>query len=221
VRKHIILLGPPGAGKGTQGQLLSKNFGIPFISSGDALREEIGKNSSIGRKVFSFMEKGMLVPDSVVEEFISTILTKYDLNEGFVLDGFPRTIHQAEFLNAYLEESSANLDAVIYIYLPEDDIIKRISGRRTCKQCGAVYNVYFNPPKNDMRCDYCGSELVQREDDREEVVIKRIEVYSEETRPLIDYYKNHHLLCEVNGQGKLEDIAKRLKEVLYDRAQNA
>lgn len=216
MKKHIVLLGPPGAGKGTQGQLLSKKLNIPFISSGDALRDEINKKSDIGEKVDSFIKKGALVPDYVIEEFIAMVLNKYDLSKGFILDGFPRTIHQADFLDSFLD-ANAKLDVAIYLSLPEEEIIKRISGRRVCKQCGAVYNVYFNPPKNDMKCDRCGGELVQRPDDKEEVVRHRIEVYKQETKPLIDYYNSHHLLYEVQGQGTLQDVAERIEEVLNDR----
>ncbi len=218
MKTHIVLLGPPGAGKGTQGQLLSKKLNVPFISSGDVLREEISKKSVVGQKVYSFIEKGALVPDYAIEEFIAAVLNKYDLPRGFILDGFPRTIHQADFLNNYLKGINAKLDAVIYISLFEEDIIKRISGRRVCKQCGAVYNIYFNPPKYSMKCDRCGGELVQRPDDKEEVVVQRIKVYKRETKPLIDYYKNHYLLYEVNGQGMLQDVTERIEEVLNDRA---
>jgi len=217
MKKNIILLGPPGAGKGTQGQLLSKELSVPFISSGDALREEINKKSAIGEKVDSFIKKGALVPDYVIEEFIAAVLNKYDISRGFILDGFPRTVHQADFLNNYLRDINAKLDAVIYISLPEEEIIKRISGRRVCKQCGAVYNIYFNPPKHDMKCDRCGGELVQRPDDKEEVVEHRIKVYKQETKPLIDYYNNHHLLYEVQGQGMLQDVTERIRRVLNDR----
>jgi adenylate kinase len=218
MKTYLILFGPPGVGKGTQGQILSKDLAIPFISSGDALREEINKKSDIAEKMCSFMNNGELVPDIVVEEFISKMLDQYPLDKGFVFDGFPRTIHQAEFLDSYLGRINVNLDAVISLLLPKEEIVKRISGRRTCERCKAVYNIYFNSFEDDARCKKCGGNLVQREDDKEEVVIRRVEVYEEKTEPLIAYYKNKGLLIEVDALGTVEDVAKRIKEVLSDRA---
>ena len=217
MKTHLVLFGPPGAGKGTQGQFLSKDLGIPFISSGDALREGINKKSQIVEKMYSFIKNGELVPDIIVEEFMGKILDQHTLDKGFILDGFPRTIHQAEFLNIYLSKINVNLDAVIFFLISKEEIVKRISGRRTCEHCNAVYNIYFNSLEDDAKCERCGGNLVQREDDKEEVVIRRIEVYEEKTEPLIAYYKNKGLLIEVDAFGTVEDVSKRIKEVLSDR----
>ena len=218
MKTHLVLFGPPGAGKGTQGQFLSKDLGIPFISSGDALREGINKKSETAEKMYSFIKNGELVPDIVVEEFMGKILDQHTLDKGFILDGFPRTVHQAEFLNIYLSKINVNLDAVIFFLIPKEEIVKRISGRRTCEHCNAVYNIYFNSLKDDAKCERCGGNLAQREDDKKEVVIRRIEVYEEKTEPLIAYYKNKGLLSEVDALGTVEDVSKRIKEVLSDRA---
>ncbi|RLD20133.1 MAG: adenylate kinase [Caldiserica bacterium] len=218
MKTHLVLFGPPGAGKGTQGQFLSKDLGIPFISSGDELREGINKKSEIAEKMYSFIKNGELVPDIIVEEFMSKILDQHTLDKGFILDGFPRTIHQAEFLNIYLSKINVNLDAVIFFLIPKEEIVKRISGRRTCEHCSTVYNIYFNSLKDDAKCKRCGGNLVQREDDKEEVVIRRIEVYEEKTEPLIAYYKNKGLLIEVDALGAVEEVSKCIKEVLSDRA---
>ncbi|NIA10766.1 MAG: adenylate kinase [Nitrospiraceae bacterium] len=216
MKTHIVLLGPPGAGKGTQGQLLGKSLNVPFISSGDALRVELSENSEIGKKFKKYINSGLLVPDNVVEEFIENMLNKYSLAKGFVFDGFPRTVHQASFLSDYLNKKRFLLEAVIYLSISDEDIVKRISGRRICPNCGAVYNIYFNSPKENMNCDICGVELMQREDDKEEVVRKRIEVYKQETLPLINYYKGRNLIHEISGLGSVAEVQSRILEALND-----
>ncbi len=216
MKTHLVLLGLPGAGKGTQGQMLSKKVGIPFISSGDALRSELKKGTDIAKEFEEYMNAGLLVPDDLVEEFLEKMLKRYDLRKGFIFDGFPRTTHQAEFIERYLREINVPLDAAVYLSVPDEVIIKRISGRRVCPKCGAVYNIYYNPPKHDEICDICGTPLVQREDDMPDVVKKRIEVYKKQTKPLIEYYKNKGLLITVNANGSVQEVFNRLEGALND-----
>ena len=216
MKTHLVLLGLPGAGKGTQGQMLSKKLGIPFISSGDALRNELKKETKIAMKFEGYMNAGLLVPDEIVEEFLEKMLSNYNLKNGFIFDGFPRTTHQADFIEQYLRKIKVPLDAAIYLSVPDDVIIKRISGRRICPKCGAVYNIYYNPPKHDEICDNCGTHLVQREDDMPEVVEKRIAVYKKQTEPLIEYYKNKRILITVDANGSVQDVFSRLEGALND-----
>jgi len=216
MKTHLVLLGLPGAGKGTQGQMLSKKLGIPFISSGDALRNELKKDTKIAMKFEGYMNAGLLVPDEIVEEFLEKMLDNYDLSKGFVFDGFPRTTHQADFIEQYLRKVGVPLDAAVYLSVPDDVIIKRISGRRICPKCGAVYNIYYNPPKHDEICDICGTHLVQRDDDMPEVVEKRIAVYKKQTEPLIEYYKNKGILITVDANGSVQDVFSRLEGALND-----
>ncbi len=214
MKTHIVLLGLPGVGKGTQGQLLSSRMGIPFISSGDALRSELTRGTNIAKEFEKYMNAGLLVPDSIVEEFIADMLSKYNLEKGFIFDGFPRTVHQAGFINGYLASRGTAIDAVLYLVAPDDEIIKRISGRRICPKCGAVYNIYFNPPKEDEKCDICGTKLIQRDDDREEVVKNRIKVYKDRTHPLVDYYGNLGLLYRIDALGSVDAVQNRIEAVL-------
>ncbi|MCD6427928.1 MAG: adenylate kinase [Caldisericaceae bacterium] len=214
MRTHIVLLGLPGVGKGTQGQRLSARMNIPFISSGDALRNELARHTEIAEEFEKYMNAGLLVPDDIVEEFIADMLAGYNLKKGFVFDGFPRTVHQAGFVNGYLASRNTAIDAVLYLVAPDEEIIKRISGRRVCPKCGAVYNIYFNPPKEDEKCDICGTKLVQRDDDKEEVVKNRIKVYKESTHPLVDYYNNLGLLYEINAVGTVDAVQNRIEAIL-------
>lgn len=203
---RLILLGPPGSGKGTQGVLLSQYFGIPQISTGDIFRKAVAENTPLGKKVKEYMDRGELVPDELVVEIVKERITQEDCKNGYILDGFPRTVKQAEMF----ENMGGKIDAVLYIYAPDEEVIKRISGRRTCEKCGAVYNVYFNPPKIEGICDKCGGKLVQRDDDKEEVVRNRLEVYKEKTKPLIEYYKKRNILKEIDGVGSVEEIFERI-----------
>lgn len=216
MKTHLVLLGLPGAGKGTQGQMLSKELDIPFISSGDALRSELKKETNIAREFKEYMNAGLLVPDDIVEEFLEKLLKGYDLKKGFIFDGFPRTTHQADFIEQYLCKVKAPLEAAVYLSVPDEVIIKRISGRRVCPKCGAVYNIYYNPPKHDEICDICGTPLVQREDDMPEVVEKRIDVYKKQTKPLIEYYKSKGLLITVDANGSVQEVFNRLEGALND-----
>lgn len=216
MKTHIVLLGPPGSGKDTQGKILSCKLGIPLISSGEALRTEIENGSEIGLEFEKLIARGALVPDEVMFEFFTTILSRYNLSEGFVLNGFPRTLKQAEFLSGYLKEVDCDVNCAIYINVPDTEIIKRICDRLLCGNCGAVYNAYLNPPKNDSICDRCGAPLQRREDDEEQVVLKRLEVYHNETAPLIEFYKLAGVLFEVDGVGDIGSVTQRLLEVIND-----
>jgi|EndMetStandDraft_5_1072996.scaffolds.fasta_scaffold110860_2 adenylate kinase len=211
-RNVIILLGPPGSGKGTQAVRLSKELGIPHISTGDLFRENIGKNTELGKKAKTFMDAGKLVPDSLVLEMLFDRVAKPDCLKGFLLDGFPRTIPQAVEFDKQL--SSNDRLIVINLDVPDDLIFKRIEGRLSCKQCGTIYNRYFNPPAVDSKCDKCGGELIQRSDDNEQVVRERLKVYHDQTEPLVDYYSKKKVLMTVNGANDPDIVFKELLQRL-------
>ena len=196
---RLILLGPPGAGKGTQAKLLSEKFQIPHISTGNILREEVEANSTLGQKVAKFVRGGELVPDQIVITVVSKRLKKPDAKEGFILDGFPRTFNQAEALNAALGDQQMPIDLVIYFATSHELCIRRLSGRRVCKNCGANFHLLNMPPKSEGVCDSCGQELILRDDDQEETVKKRLQIYQEQTTSLIDYYTKSGQLREVSG----------------------
>ncbi|ADQ05014.1 adenylate kinase [Caldicellulosiruptor owensensis OL] len=208
---RLILLGAPGAGKGTQAEYLSKRFSIPHISTGDILRENVKNETELGKKAKEYMDKGLLVPDEIVIEIVKDRIAKEDCKNGFLLDGFPRTIAQAEALDRVLQELGQKIDKVLNIEVPDEKILERMSGRRICKNCGASFHIIYRPPQKEGICDICGGELYQREDDKEETVKKRLEVYHAQTQPLIDYYKAKGLLVVAYGQ---EEIADTTKEVL-------
>lgn len=208
---RIILLGAPGAGKGTQAEYLSKRFSIPHISTGDILRENVKNETELGKKAKEYMDKGLLVPDEIVIEIVKDRISKEDCKNGFLLDGFPRTIAQAEALDKVLQDLGQKIDKVLNIEVPDEKILERMSGRRICKNCGASFHVIYRPPQKEGVCDVCGGELYQREDDKEETVKKRLEVYHAQTQPLIDYYRAKGLLVVAYGQ---EEIADTTKEVL-------
>ena len=211
---NLIFLGPPGAGKGTQAKKLVELLGIPQISTGDILREKKKEDSPLGKQIREIMAQGKLVPDEIVVEIVKERLAKPDCEKGFILDGFPRTIPQAEALDKVLEEMGKKLDAVVYIEVPEEELIKRISGRRVCEKCGQEYHIIYKPPKVEGVCDKCGGRLIQREDDKEEVVRKRIEVYNESTAPLIDYYEKKGLLKRINGVASMDEVFESIKRAL-------
>ncbi|MGB9695240.1 MAG: adenylate kinase [Caldisericaceae bacterium] len=215
--KRLVLFGPPGSGKDTQGSLISTKLGIPHIASGSALREEIANGTDIGKRFQSLINGGNLVPDEFMFEFLEKLLSRYSLQNGFVLNGFPRTVPQAEFLDAYLLKNAASVDLVVSLVVDESEIVKRLSGRRTCENCGAVYNVYYYPPKVEGICDICGGKIYQRDDDSEESVKKRIKVYGDETLPLFTYYSDKKLLYEVDGLGTVDEVNSRIMEILNDR----
>lgn len=204
-----ILLGLPGAGKGTQGELLSEKLGIPKVSTGDILREAVRKGTPLGLKAKEAMDRGELVSDEIVIGIVKEKLQSEDCSKGCILDGFPRNIHQAEELDMLGKEVFA-----IYINVPEEEVIKRLSARRVCPSCGALYNLITNPPKEDEKCDKCGTPLIQRDDDKEEVIKERIRVYREKTEPILEYYREKGKLKEVDGQGSIVDVFSRLEAEL-------
>ena len=208
---RAILLGPPGCGKGTQAKILIDNYGIPQIATGDILREELEKGTPLGKQAQSFMDKGQLVPDDLVIQIIEARLKQDDCAGGFILDGFPRTIAQAEALDKTLTALGLKLEHVFNIEVGDDELIKRLTGRRICKECGASYHIIFNPPREEGRCDTCQGELYQRDDDKEETIRNRLKVYQDQTAPLITFYHKKKILSSIDGVGSIEQITARLK----------
>jgi adenylate kinase len=215
---RVVLLGPPGAGKGTQAKLLREKFEACQVSTGDILRKAVADQSPLGKEASEYIHRGALVPDSLIVKLVAERLKEKDCENGFILDGFPRTIPQAESLDEILKKMGLALDAVLSVQVPPRVIVERLAGRRTCKNCGALYHQDFDPPKNKGTCDRCGGELFQRDDDREETIRARLKVYDTQTAPLINYYRQRGLLREINGVGKVEDIRNRLINALGDSA---
>ena len=211
---YIILLGPPGAGKGTQAQAISEHLRLPHISSGDIFRENLKKETELGKLAAGFMNKGELVPDDVTIAMIRERLSRPDCQNGALLDGFPRTPAQAEALSKMLEDLGGQVNCVPYISVPEQVLIERLTGRWTCRQAGHIFHEKYNPPQQPGRCDIDGSELYQREDDKAETVSRRIRVYLEQTKPLIDYYQQRGLLVEVDGILPIEQVTANLLAAL-------
>ena len=211
---RLIFIGPPGVGKGTQATLIKDHFDILHLSTGDILREEIAQQSTIGIKAKSFMDRGHLVPDNILLEMMEKRLKQPDSENGYLLDGFPRTIPQAEGLDNILEKTNQVLDAVVSIELDSDTIVKRLSSRRSCKQCGSITNLLFNPPKTESSCDVCGGELVQRSDDKDKVIFNRLVVYNEQTAPLLVYYTNKGLIKTIDGNADIANIKNNILEAL-------
>lgn len=213
---NLILLGPPGAGKGTQAKLISSNFKVPHISTGDIFRANISQNTELGIRAKQYMDKGLLVPDEVTIDIVKDRLTNDDCKNGFLLDGFPRTVKQAEALDEFLNENGSKIDASILIDVPKENIFERMTGRRVCSKCGASYHIKFNPTKVEGKCDLCGSPVVQRKDDSEETVKERLDVYDKQTQPLVEYYKSQKVLKPVDGAQDInkvfEDISNALRE---------
>lgn len=211
---YIVLLGPPGAGKGTQAQIVSEKLDLPHISSGDIFRENLKKETELGQQAASFINRGELVPDDLTIAMIRERLTRSDCANGALLDGFPRTPAQAEALDSILPDFHGKVDAVPYINVSENVLVERLTGRWTCRAAGHVFHEKFNPPKQPGVCDFDGSELYQREDDRAETVIRRIRVYLEQTAPLIDYYRRAGVLIEVDGTKPIEQVSANLLAAL-------
>lgn len=211
---RIVLLGAPGAGKGTQAKKLIDKFSIPQISTGDLLRAAVGEGTDLGKEAKSYMDKGELVPDSVVLGMVEERLSQDDCKDGYILDGFPRNTAQAEALDEMLEKLGMPLDAALNVDVPTEDLMKRLTGRRTCQSCGQMYNVYFNPPSEEGKCDKCGGDLFQRDDDKEETISKRLEVYQDQTAPLIDYYNQKGILKTVSGTGDIDAIFEKVVQTL-------
>ncbi|MTE20564.1 adenylate kinase [Streptomyces sp. TRM43335] len=212
---RIVLVGPPGAGKGTQAAYLAENLSIPHISTGDLFRANIGQGTRLGQKAQEYMRAGQLVPDEITIGMAKDRMEQPDAAEGFLLDGFPRNIAQAEALDGILSEAGTALNAVLDLEVPEDEVVKRIAGRRMCRNdSGHIFHVQYNPPKTEGVCDVCGGELYQREDDHEDTVRKRLEVYHTETEPIIDYYKAQGLVVTISALGKVAEVTQRAMEAL-------
>lgn len=203
---NLILLGPPGVGKGTQAKLLIERFGIPQISTGDILRAAVKEQTPMGIKAKGFMDSGALVPDAVVIGIVEERIAQADCAPGFILDGFPRTVAQADALKEVLSGMKRGIDHVVSLSVDSKELLVRLTGRRACQKCGAVFHVSFAPPKQEGVCDACGGALFQREDDKEETILKRLSVYEEQTAPLIAYYRDAGLLRSVNGLGTVDGV---------------
>ncbi|MGE5599406.1 MAG: adenylate kinase [Bacteroidota bacterium] len=203
---NLILLGPPGAGKGTQAKLLVDRYGIPHISTGDIFRAAIKAGTALGRQAQSYLDRGMLVPDEVVIGIVTERLGEPDCREGFLLDGFPRTVPQADALERTLAEGKRTLTAAIDLEVPDEVLLRRLTGRRVCHACGAVYHLEAKAPAAPGRCDACGGELYQRDDDRPETVAERLRVYAAQTKPLIDYYDRRGLLLRIDARGSIAEV---------------
>lgn len=210
----IIMLGAPGAGKGTQAERIAEKYQIPHISTGDIFRANIKEGTELGKKAKTFMDQGLLVPDSLTVDLLMDRISREDCKNGYILDGFPRTIPQAESLEAALKAKGETLDVALNVDVPDESIITRMAGRRACPNCGSTYHVVYAPPKKEGICDKCGSELILRNDDKPETVQKRLSVYHEQTKPLIDHYNNQKILATVDGTKDMEsvfqDIVKNL-----------
>ena len=210
----IIMLGAPGAGKGTQAKMIADKYSIPHISTGDIFRANIKEGTELGRKAKEYMDQGLLVPDDLVVNLVVDRLTWEDAKDGYVLDGFPRTIPQAEALTQALAAKGEKVDYAINIDVPDQNIIERMGGRRACVSCGATYHIVNIPPKKEGICDICGAELILRDDDKPETVAKRLDVYHEQTQPLIDYYQAEGVLKDVDGTVDMMDVFESIVQVL-------
>jgi len=209
----VVFLGPPGSGKGTQAKRLSQEMSMLHISTGDLLREAVKKGTPLGKRAKEYMDRGELVPDEVVISLIEEVMPK---DGGFILDGFPRTVPQAIALEEMLKKYGREIDKVVLFEISEEAVVDRLSGRLTCSVCGAVYHVMYNPPKQEGVCDLCGGKLIQRDDDKEEVVRRRFKVYKEQTQPLVEFYEKRHKLISLDATKNVEEVHSRLLEVLKD-----
>ena len=206
---RLVLVGPPGAGKGTQAQFIASHFAVPKISTGDIFRTNVSDGTDLGLEARKYMDAGDLVPDEVTIAMVNDRLTHDDTTEGFLLDGFPRTVHQAEVLDKVLAVQDTSLTVVLELVVDDEEVVRRLSGRRTCRRCGHVWHQDFDPPSRDGICDRCGGELFQRDDDSEQTIRHRLEVYADQTSPLIGYYGDRGLLRGVDATGPVEDVTER------------
>ncbi|MBI3398779.1 MAG: adenylate kinase [Deltaproteobacteria bacterium] len=214
---NLILLGPPGAGKGSQGKSLAEKYSIPQISTGDILRVAVRDKTTLGVKAKSYMDRGTLVPDELVVEIVAERLKRDDCKAGFILDGFPRNISQAKAVERILKKIGKKIDHIINIEVSRKEIVKRLSGRRVCRNCGEGYHIIFNPPLDDKKCDRCRGELYQRDDDKEDTIEARLKVYEEQTAPLIDFYKKKDSLVSIEGIGGFKDITEKIVNAIVAR----
>lgn len=210
----IVLLGPPGAGKGTQAKSISNRYSIPHISTGDIFRKNISENTPLGIEAKKHIDKGQLVPDEVTINMVKDRLQQDDCKNGYLLDGFPRTVNQAEALQEFLLERNEDIDTALLIEVPTTFILERMTGRRVCPSCGASYHIKFNPPTIAGKCDVCGSDVIQRKDDTEETVSERLDVYERQTQPLIDFYKERNLLSIVDGTKAINEVFEGICNIL-------
>ena len=210
----IVMLGAPGAGKGTQAKKIAERYRIPHISTGDIFRANMKEGTELGQQAKAYMDQGQLVPDELTVHMVMDRFSKDDCKNGYVLDGFPRTIPQAEALSEALAQAGDSIDYAIDIEVPDERIVKRMSGRRVCQKCGATYHEVHHPPVREGVCDVCGADLVQRSDDKPETVLSRLEVYHEQTQPLIDYYKEKNVLKRVDSTRDLEDVFQAIVDIL-------
>lgn len=213
---RVILLGPPGAGKGTQAKLIEERVDVPHISTGDILRRAVAQDTSLGREAKEYMDRGKLVPDELVIDMMAQRFGEEDCRNGFLLDGFPRTVAQAEALERMLGRRAMPLDHAIELVVPRGELIERLAGRRTCRGCGAMYHVLFDPPTENGKCGRCGGELFQRDDDREETIAARLDVYERETAPLSEFYRERGLLREIHAVGQPREVFERILAHLED-----
>ncbi len=213
---HLIFLGPPGAGKGTQAKRIMETYGLVQLSTGDILRENRRLKTPLGQKAQAYMDAGELVPDEIILDMVAAELDKPELARGYILDGFPRTVRQAEGLQELLAARGQQIDHVLVLQVPREELIKRLTSRRTCRTCGHIYNLLFNPPKEAGKCDYDGGELYQRPDDSEETVLNRLKVYQNQTEPLIEYYESRGLVRPIDGTGTVGEVFQRIQAVLRD-----
>jgi adenylate kinase len=211
---RIVLVGPPGAGKGTQAQFISTNLSIPKISTGDIFRHNVSSGTELGRQAKAFMDRGDLVPDAITIAMVRSRLQEEDAVDGFLLDGFPRNVPQAETLKKMLAEWDARLDLVLELVVDDEEVVRRLSGRRTCRKCGRIWHVVFDPPARQGMCDDCGGELFQRDDDQEDTIRHRLDVYAQQTRPLIAFYADEGTLLGIDATGPVEEITDRAMSAL-------
>ncbi len=211
---RIIILGPPGAGKGTQAKLIVKDFHIIQLSTGDLLRENRKQNTPLGQAAQTFMDNGDLVPDEVILGMVAKEFEKPELNPGYILDGFPRTCTQAKGLDQLLIDKELALDHILVLEVPDSELVRRLTARRSCSECGHIYNLVFNPPTVEGICDHDGSPLIHRSDDTEETVVNRLEVYKKQTKPIIDHYQPQGVVRHIDGTGDMQDIYQRIFAVL-------
>lgn len=214
---RAVLVGPPGAGKGTQAQILAEELSIPKVSTGDIFRANVSGGTELGKKAKEFMDRGDLVPDEITNAMVKDRLAQDDAAEGFLLDGFPRNVPQAETLKGMLADLGSNLDVVLELRVDEEEVVKRLSGRRSCPECGRVYHVEYDAPKVAGKCDKEGAELYQREDDREETIRHRLKVYREQTSPLVEYYSGENLLATISATGPVTEVTARANAAIAEK----